>query len=61
MCDGGEYNMPECGFDFGECIEFNKKYRNWTISYPFVIGDSYVYPGSFKPIELETYKYDLTH
>lgn len=26
VCNGGEYNTPECTYDGGDCAEFNKKY-----------------------------------
>ena len=39
ICDGGEYNTPECGFDDGDCDEFNKKYPRCKVEFPEYIGD----------------------
>ena len=38
-CDGGDYNTEECGYDGGDCTQFNQKYPNCTALYPFHIGD----------------------
>jgi hypothetical protein len=31
VCNGGKYNSEECGWDGGDCIEFNKKYPDCYI------------------------------
>lgn len=35
-----EYNTEECGWDGGDCIEFNEKYPNCTVDNPFWIGNN---------------------
>jgi hypothetical protein len=44
-CDGGDYNTAECGFDDGDCEEFNAKYPNCTVTAPAQIGNGYCNSG----------------
>jgi phage FluMu protein Com len=37
--DGAIINSADCGFDGGDCIEFNRKYPSCTAKYPYKIGD----------------------
>ena len=32
-------NTMDCGFDLGDCIEFNSNYPNYTASFPYRIGN----------------------
>jgi hypothetical protein len=40
-CNGGVYNTEECGFDGGDCEEFNTLYPNCTVDNPGWIGNEY--------------------
>ena len=40
MCNG-DLNNAECGYDEGDCDEFNAKYPNCDVFFPFLIGDGY--------------------
>ena len=46
-CDGGEHNTAECGFDGGDCDEFNEKYPNCNADTPFFIGDGRCHGGDY--------------
>lgn len=46
-CGGGAYNTEECGFDGGDCIEFNSKNPNCTVEIPSWIGDDYCDNGVY--------------
>ena len=37
-CDGGEYNTIECGFDGGDCLQYNNQYPNCKVPNPYWIG-----------------------
>ena len=41
QCHGGTYNTEECGWDGGDCIEFNTNYPNCTVDSPYFIGNGY--------------------
>eukprot|EP00979_Chaetoceros_neogracilis_P006004 scaffold1174_cov281-Chaetoceros_neogracile.AAC.35 len=57
ICHGGDYNTVECGFDGGDCEEFNAKYPNCNvfppsfIGYPSYIGDGNCDGGSYNTAE----------
>jgi len=39
-CDGGDFNTIECGYDGGDCKDFNaKNYTNCNVENPFWVGD----------------------
>ena len=41
MCNG-DLNNAECGYDeAGDCDEFNMKYPNYDVFFPFLIGHGY--------------------
>eukprot|EP00979_Chaetoceros_neogracilis_P011466 scaffold2835_cov280-Chaetoceros_neogracile.AAC.8 len=40
-CYGGDYNVVECGFDGGDCVDFNNKYPNCNAALPYLIGNGY--------------------
>jgi len=51
-CDGGAYNNIECGWDGGDCEEFNAKYLNCTEEYPcYKIGNRRCYGGAYNTTE----------
>ena len=39
ICDGGEYNTAECGYDGGDCDEFNEEYPECDVPDPWRVGD----------------------
>ncbi len=39
ICNGGGYNKEVCGFDGGDCIEFNTLYPNCSTNRPYKVGD----------------------
>ena len=53
QCDEGEYNTEECGWDDGDCREFNSKYPNCTVEYPHDIGDGRYNGGEFNIIDVD--------
>eukprot|EP00979_Chaetoceros_neogracilis_P011460 scaffold2835_cov280-Chaetoceros_neogracile.AAC.2 len=44
-CYGGDYNTVECGFDGGDCEDFNAKYPDCNVQYPQYIGNGYCNGG----------------
>ena len=50
-CEGGEYNTEECGFDGGDCIDFNEKYPNCKVDDPYRIADEYCKGGDYNTEE----------
>jgi hypothetical protein len=50
-CHGGDYNTVECGFDGGDCEEFNAKYPNCNADPPFLIGDGNCDGGIYNTAE----------
>jgi hypothetical protein len=50
-CNSGDYNTAECGFDGGDCEEFNNKYPNCNVAFPYLIGDGYCYGGDYNTAE----------
>eukprot|EP00979_Chaetoceros_neogracilis_P018328 scaffold10570_cov290-Chaetoceros_neogracile.AAC.33 len=49
-CHGGDFNTVECGFDGGDCEDFNK-YPNCSAPYPGYIGDGSCYGGDYNTAE----------
>lgn len=54
VCDGGIQNSIECGFDDGDCIEFNIGYPGCFVSKPSEVGDTVCHPEN----DLPECKYD---
>ena len=46
-CDGGDYNTEECGWDGGDCIEFNEKYPNCMVDWPSFLENGYCNAGDY--------------
>eukprot|EP00979_Chaetoceros_neogracilis_P006008 scaffold1174_cov281-Chaetoceros_neogracile.AAC.39 len=46
-CDGGYYNTAACGFDGGDCEDFNNKYPNCNVAFPWWIGDGNCNGGDY--------------
>merc|ERR1712071_660465 len=40
-CHGREYNTPECGFDGGDCMQFNEDYPDCPVDCPECIGNGF--------------------
>ena len=40
-CSGAGHNSEDCGWDGGDCEEFNANYPNCTVLYPTWIGNNY--------------------
>jgi hypothetical protein len=40
-CKGGKYNSLQCGFDGGDCTEFNLDYPNCDVFDPLQVGNGY--------------------
>jgi hypothetical protein len=49
-CDGGEYNTPECNYDDGDCVDFNKL-ENCSVPIAGYIGDDYCDGGEYNTPE----------
>lgn len=39
LCDGGIFNREKCGFDYGDCDEFNEEYPNCKVKHPRRVGN----------------------
>jgi hypothetical protein len=50
-CYGYDYNTEQCGWDGGDCIEFNEKYPNCKVDSPSFIGDGFCYGGDYNTEE----------
>jgi hypothetical protein len=50
-CHGGDYNTVECGFDGGDCEDFNNKYPNCNVSSPSFIGNGNCNGGDYNTPE----------
>ena len=53
FCDGEEYNTAECGWDGGDCVEFNEQYPNCHVDYPYFIGDGFCDGGEYNSAECD--------
>ena len=44
-CEGAyneeKYSIEDCGWDGGDCIEFNEKYPGCRVDYPSSIGNGF--------------------
>ena len=50
-CNNGDYNTVECGFDGGDCRDFNAKYPNCTVLYTSEIGNGICTSGDYNTAE----------
>merc|ERR1712071_218088 len=41
QCHGDGYNTEECGWDDGDCLEFNELYPNCKVNCPTCIGNGF--------------------
>jgi hypothetical protein len=39
ICNGGEFNTVQCGFDHGDCVDFNLAYPDCNVPEPNRVGD----------------------
>ena len=50
-CNGGRLNSEICGYDGGDCLEFNGKYPNCTVEITSFIGDEFCEGGEYNTAE----------
>lgn len=41
ICQGGNYNSEVCGWDAGDCIDFNTRYPECHVPHPYKVGDDH--------------------
>ena len=51
LCDGGLYNTEECGWDGGDCVDFNDKYPDCKVDHPSWIGSGFCRGGEYNTEE----------
>ena len=39
LCEGGEYDTEECGWDGGDCVIHRQRFPNCTATQPYLIGN----------------------
>lgn len=49
--DSGDFNSIECGYDDGDCIEFNFNYPNCTAEFTRLMGDGFCSGGEYNTVE----------
>ena len=62
-CDGGVYNTPECDFDGGDCLVFNRLYPDCNVPDPYLVGDGecqdeFNYDNYYEPLNTTECGYD---
>jgi len=50
VCDGGAYNVIECGMDGGDCFKYNS-YPDCYVDNPGLIGNQFCNSGAYNTIE----------
>jgi len=53
ICDNLDdwFNIPECGYDFGDCLEYNLKYSNCQVKNPIWLGYDICDSGNYSSPE----------
>jgi len=50
QCDGGDYNTIECGFDGGDCNNFNMNFPACDAEFPFLLSNGKCESGAYIPL-----------
>ena len=58
LCNGWDANTEECGYDGGDCIEFNEKYPNCNVYSPYEVGDGRCDSSNGDDVNTEECGYD---
>jgi hypothetical protein len=53
ICDGGDYNTVECGFDGGDCNDFNMNFPACAAEFPFLLANGKCEGGAYNTPECD--------